>query len=550
MYSRKKRFTIQPCLTWIFGIIALLWVLLRSGTNLKRLTYPCQRAAMPIAVNWLLTVTAFFAGSLFLRRFARLCGVGILLVGTIWFIGALPEFTRSEVGSAISLPIWEVPNPVSTVFVMDSIPSTAGSLAAGNASVPNEYLPDPAIDTLLMMMRTKGIFLHKTATHPLGIVGADNIVIIKGNFQWNSRNTTSTDRIKGLIWQILQHPEGFTGEIIICDNTQDIGTGINDNDNNSEDPNQSILDVVSTFYSKGYPLYCLDWKFVWDKVASEYFSGDYKDGYVYESSTKISYPKFRSPSGNHYISLRYGIWDSLAAVYDPSRLCIIDFPVLKAHGMAGATIAVKNWIGVLTTAYSDARYGGWNALHYTYLFGTYALVARVMAVTFPRLTIVDAAWTTTDGPSNLIWVQNTKMLLASTDPVAASWYASKFMLTPIARYPNYTNPDLAGSKYNIYLGNWTAFLADSAGFQCTKDSSKISVYDRRGLIDEYIRGDANADRKITIADIVYLINNLFKGGPAPIPVQAGDVNCDSKISVSDVIYLVNYLFKGGPRPCS
>src|SRR3990170_5037129 len=108
MYSRKKRFTIQPCLTWIFGSLALLWVLLRSGTNLKRLTYPCQRAAMPIAVNWLLTVTAFFAGSLFLRRFARLCGVGILLVGTIWFIGVLPEFTRSEVGSAIPLPIWEV----------------------------------------------------------------------------------------------------------------------------------------------------------------------------------------------------------------------------------------------------------------------------------------------------------------------------------------------------------------------------------------------------------------------------------------------------------
>lgn len=29
----------------------------------------------------------------------------------------------------------------------------------------------------------------------------------------------------------------------------------------------------------------------------------------------------------------------------------------------------------------------------------------------------------------------------------------------------------------------------------------------------------------------------------------GDVNCDEKITVSDVVYLINYLFKGGPPPC-
>ena len=105
--------------------------------------------------------------------------------------------------------------------------------------------------------------MHKTSTHPAGIVGADNIVIIKGNFQWTSRNTTSTDRIKGLIWQILQHPDGFSGEILVCDNTQEIGTGINQDDNNSEDPNQSILDVVNTFNAKGHPVYYLDWNYEW-----------------------------------------------------------------------------------------------------------------------------------------------------------------------------------------------------------------------------------------------------------------------------------------------
>ena len=243
----------------------------------------------------------------------------------------LTSVCKAEMGLFDPLPTWEVNDPVSKVFVMDEIPPTAGSLAAGNSTVPNEYLVDPAIDTLLLLMETQDIYLHKTSAQPSGIVGSDNIVIIKGNFQWKFRNTTNTDRIKGIIWQILQHPDGFTGEIIICDNTQDIGTVLKD-DNNSEDTDQSIIDVVNTFYSKGYPVYLLDWKYILDEVATEYSEGDYDDGFTYDATSKLSYPKFQSPSGDYYISLQYGIWDSTSQVYDPDRLCIIDLPVLKAHG--------------------------------------------------------------------------------------------------------------------------------------------------------------------------------------------------------------------------
>jgi hypothetical protein len=64
------------------------------------------------------------------------------------------------------------------------------------------------------------------------------------------------------------------------------------------------------------------------------------------------------------------------------------------------------------------------------------------------------------------------------------------------------------------------------------------------------RGDANYDCKLTVADIVYLVSYLFKGGPPPFVSQAGDFNCDGQITVADVIYLLNYLFKGGPpAPC-
>jgi hypothetical protein len=326
-------------------------------------------------------------------------------------------------------------------------------------------------------MQSKGIQFYKTPSTPNGIVGSNNVIIIKGNFQWTSRNTTSTDRIKGIIWKILNHPNGFTGEIMVCDNTQDIGTGINEGDNNSEDTQQSIIDVVNTFSSKHYPVHCLDWKVYWDVVVNEYSYGNYNNGYVYDTASKISYPKFKTPM-NNYVSLRYGIWDSLSSHYDSSKLCIIDFPVLKAHSMAGATIGIKNWVGVLTTAYSTQRYGSWNNMHTNYFFSTYALVARVLAVTFPRLTIVDADWTTTQGPNNLTYVQHTSWLAASTDPAAVSWYTAKFMLTPIAVSPNQTNPDLTGSAYRNCLTNWVNYLHNTAGLPCTKDSAQISVYNR------------------------------------------------------------------------
>ena len=63
-----------------------------------------------------------------------------------------------------------------------------------------------------------------------------------------------------------------------------------------------------------------------------------------------------------------------------------------------------------------------------------------------------------------------------------------------------------------------------------------------------IAGDANSDGIVSVGDIIWLINFLFKGGPAPVPCWKGDVNADCRVTVSDVVYLVNYLFKGGPVP--
>ena len=73
----------------------------------------------------------------------------------------------------------------------------------------------------------------------------------------------------------------------------------------------------------------------------------------------------------------------------------------------------------------------------------------------------------------------------------------------------------------------------------------------QGAMDVASRvGDATNDGIINVADVVFLINYLFKGGPEPDLLENGDVNCDSEITSGDVVYLIDYLFREGPSPCS
>jgi len=65
----------------------------------------------------------------------------------------------------------------------------------------------------------------------------------------------------------------------------------------------------------------------------------------------------------------------------------------------------------------------------------------------------------------------------------------------------------------------------------------------------YYRGDVNRDRKLNIADIVYLVAYVFKSGPMPTEfADQGDVNQDDNVNVADIVYLVDFMFKRGAAP--
>jgi PKD repeat protein len=68
-------------------------------------------------------------------------------------------------------------------------------------------------------------------------------------------------------------------------------------------------------------------------------------------------------------------------------------------------------------------------------------------------------------------------------------------------------------------------------------------------VRQFLRGDPNGDGVIDVVDVVYLLNYVYIGGPAPQPLKSGDANCDKLVNIVDVVNLINYLFRRMQLPC-
>ena len=66
------------------------------------------------------------------------------------------------------------------------------------------------------------------------------------------------------------------------------------------------------------------------------------------------------------------------------------------------------------------------------------------------------------------------------------------------------------------------------------------------------RGDMNGDGypAVTVTDAVYLIDFIFRGGPAPACEDEGDVNNDNIVDIDDLIFIIDRICRGGPAPGS
>ncbi|MDH4196933.1 MAG: hypothetical protein OEW05_05955, partial [Candidatus Aminicenantes bacterium] len=91
---------------------------------------------------------------------------------------------------------------------------------------PNYHV---GIDSLLSLMGSRGLKFyqssHTSDTSGLdGLIGPEDVVLIKVNAQWKYRGCTNSDLIRGLVQRLLDHPDVFTGEVVIIENGQGRGS--------------------------------------------------------------------------------------------------------------------------------------------------------------------------------------------------------------------------------------------------------------------------------------------------------------------------------------
>lgn len=81
-------------------------------------------------------------------------------------------------------------------------------------------------------------------------------------------------------------------------------------------------------------------------------------------------------------------------------------------------------------------------------------------------------------------------------------------------------------------------------------SGMIDMVAALEMASTFMRGDADSGGEINVADVVFLVNYIFRAGTAPYPLIAGDANCDNATNVGDAVYLIHYIFRSGPAPCA
>jgi hypothetical protein len=62
-------------------------------------------------------------------------------------------------------------------------------------------------------------------------------------------------------------------------------------------------------------------------------------------------------------------------------------------------------------------------------------------------------------------------------------------------------------------------------------------------------GDSIGDGRINLADVMTMINIIFKHWPLPCPIYAADTDCDRVITIADVLTILNYWMNGVETDC-
>jgi len=349
------------------------------------------------------------------------------------------------------------------------------------------------VECLLHLMGSKGLKFYRSELlselcGPAGLIEATDVVLLKVNAQWKYRGCTNIDLVRGVIQRILDHPDGFIGEVVVIENGQGRGSFYCDrmyasNNNaiypddrihaNAENENHHYMYLVNdVFDDPRVSCYLLD------PIRSMFIddSDHFTDGYrIFQN---VSYPCFTTAGGRR-IELREGIWNG-DGYRDNVKL--INIPVLKHHDKNGSeiTASLKHFYGILSMADGQSKFR-----HYSGLGKTCGKM--VASVRTPVLNIIDAIWVShlslKGYPQETTFRAN--QLLASQDPVALDYWASKYIMYPIdwneRHHPDFPGIDRWLSDARNAINQEGGLYRPEQGVfidKTTKNEWEMNVYDQ------------------------------------------------------------------------
>ncbi len=493
-HSLKKHKT-QSRGLWKLGFIAVLsaiWLMLRTGKKPTRIVYPCQQVAVanikifryallapiPTTIISLRTSTKFVKPMLILSTLL----VSSFIIVRDPFNLSLDTFSENRIRVPLTLsPQTALASDPSDLFFVQNATGEEGNM-------------DQAVSSLIELMEAQDLYFYKNANISSGLIGHNDVVILKVNGQWPYNGGTNTDLVKSLINVIVGHRDGFTGEIIIADNGQGRGS-MNYAQANSFYHTQSNADVANSF--DNYDVSTFLWDSIRSKTVDDFDDGDFTDGYVrnstWNSATEIyvSYPKFTTEYGT-YISFKEGVWDNTTG-FDSDRLKVINIPVLKSHLFYGVTGCIKHYMGVPQGSVEPSVHPSTPHEHFSIAQG--GMATLMVETRAPILNILDMIWINANplessmkrGPwGNYVYTSFTDIIGASQDPVALDYWASKnvLMATAMLDYDTYSSldPDYVPKSgtgmqesFHTYLRRSKDVLIE-AGLQATMNQTEMNVF--------------------------------------------------------------------------
>ena len=87
------------------------------------------------------------------------------------------------------------------------------------------------------------------------------------------------------------------------------------------------------------------------------------------------------------------------------------------------------------------------------------------------------------------------------------------------------------------------------------DTSKVHLFNGTLVVQigpPFLCGDMNGDGTAgNIIDLTFIVDRIFRGGPASNPPEASDINCDgTNGNILDLTTIVDRIFRGGPPLCN